>query len=92
MVCQHLQVLETELIAAGAKETCRGAVWSKNCREWVYFDIVLDTEAIAARMSFPSCVRVHANLDPKSGTEQGFECTQCHDAIMGLVSGDRVYR
>ncbi len=87
MVCPHLSALETELLNAGIKETFRGAAWSKNCREWVYFDIVLDTTAIAARMNFASCVRVHENLDPKSGTERGFECTECQDAIMGRISG-----
>jgi hypothetical protein len=92
MTCQHLYPLEAELIAAGEKETYRGAAWSRNCREWVYFDVVFDTSAIFSRMNFPSCVRIHQNLDQKSGTERGFECTECKDAIMGLVSGGKVYR
>ena len=92
MTCQHLRGLEAELIAAGVKGTYRGTPWTKNCREWVYFDVVLDTSALISRMGFPSCVRVHENLDPKSGTERGFVCTECKDAIMGLLSGGKVYR
>ena len=92
MTCQHLKALETELIAAGAKETYRGAAWTMNCREWVYFDVVLDTSAISKRLNFPPCVKIHENLDEKSGTERGFECTECKDAVMGLISGARVYR
>ncbi len=92
MTCQHLRSLEAELISAGVKETCRGAVWTKNCREWVYFDVVLDTDSIASRMKLPPCVQVHENLAPKSGTERGFVCNECNDGIMGLISGDKVYR
>jgi hypothetical protein len=91
VICRHLQALEAELIAAGVKETYRGTPWSMNCREWVYFDTVLDVAAIAARMRFSACVEVHENLDPKSGTERGFVCTQCHDAVMGLIAGNDVY-
>lgn len=68
MTCQHLSVLEAELIAAGVKGTCRGAAWSENRREWVYFDVVFETAALASRMNFPPCVKVHENLDPKSDT------------------------
>ena len=92
MTCRHLHPLEAELVAAGVKETYRGAPWSQNCREWVYFDAVLDVGSIASRMSFPACVEVHENLDPRSGTERGFVCNECHDAVMGLVSGESVYR
>lgn len=92
MTCQHLYALEAELIAAGIKETYRGKAWSLNCREWVYFDVVLDISSIAARMKFPPCVEVHENLDPKSGTERGFVCNECNDGIMGHISGERVYR
>lgn len=84
MVCHHLSALETELIAARIPETARGAVWSLNCREWVYFDIVLDLEALTQRFNFAPCVQVHENLDARSGLERGLVCTQCHDAIMGL--------
>jgi hypothetical protein len=92
MVCRHLAPLENELIKANVQETYRGQAWTKNCREWVYFNCVLDTAALAARFQFPPCVKVHENLDPKSGTERGFVCTECHDGIMGLLSGVKIFR
>jgi hypothetical protein len=92
MVCAHLAALENELIAAGVRETARGQVWSQNCREWVYFDAVLELDALAARLAFDVCVEVHQNLDPRSGLESGFVCRRCNDAVMGLVDGERRYR
>jgi hypothetical protein len=93
MVCKHLALapLEKALMASGATVTSRGAAWSRNCREWVYFDVRLDIAAIRERFVFADCVRMHENLDCKSGTERGFECTACHDAVMGLVSGGPVF-
>jgi hypothetical protein len=87
MVCMHLAALEAELIAARIPETARGAVWSQNCREWVYFDVVLDLEALAARFAFDPCVKLHQNLDARSGLESGFYCTSCLDAVMGRLHG-----
>lgn len=92
MVCIHLSELETALKASGALETFRGQAWSSNCREWVYFDVVLDTEALRKRFSFGPSVHVHENFDPKSGLERGFECTSCKDAIVGLIEGRRVFK
>lgn len=89
MICRHLQHLEQALIEAGFKETCRGQVWSKNCREWVYYDVVLDIDAVKSLFPFESCIAIHENTDPKSGLERGFECLECHDAVMGLISGNR---
>ena len=91
MLCHHLRPLEQELLAAGVRETYRGTPWSQNCREWVYFDVVLDTTSLAARLQFEPCVEVSENLDPKSGTERGFYCRQCQDALMGLLQGARRY-
>lgn len=91
MVCHHLAKLEEELIKANVKETYRGQVWTKNCREWIYFDVVLNTESLSARLHLPSCVRVHENLDAKSGTERGFYCEICKDGIMGLISGGETF-
>ncbi|WP_166350664.1 hypothetical protein [Phytoactinopolyspora limicola] len=83
----HLAALEAELIAAGIPETARGALWSKNCREWVYFDVVLDLEALTNRFGFDPCVNTHQNLDSRSGLESGFVCTRCDDAVVGRLSG-----
>lgn len=92
MVCRHLAALETALIERGFKATFRGAAWTKNCREWVYFDVRFDIAATRKQFDFPDCVQVHENLDGKSGTERGFECTACHDAVMGLLDGGKVFK
>lgn len=92
MVCSHLSELETELIEAGFAETFRGQAWSDNCREWVYFDVVLDVGALSERLVFGPTVKVHENSDPRSGLEIGFVCGQCHDGIMGRVEGSKRYK
>ncbi len=92
MICEHLRALEQALIGSGAKETDRGRVWTRNCREFVYYDVVLDVEALAARFAFAPCVRVSENTDPKSGLERGFWCSACHDGVMGRLSGAPVFR
>lgn len=91
MVCSHLRPLEQALQAAGIKETFRGAAWSQNCREWVYFDVRLEVEALRKRFAFPPCVVVHENTDERSGLEKGFVCEECHDAVMGRVRGGAVF-
>jgi hypothetical protein len=87
MVCDHLKPLEQALLGRGFRATYRGQVWTKNCREWVYFDVVFDIANIQQCFALPDCVRIHENLDCKSGTERGFECTSCRDAVMGLLDG-----
>jgi hypothetical protein len=86
VVCGHLAALERALVASGARETARGQVWSRNCREWVYFDVVLDLAALRARFAIAPCVEDSENLDPKSGQERGLYCAQCHDAVMGRIA------
>lgn len=92
MLCACLAPLEREIIASGAVETSRGQAWSRNCREWVYFDLVFDIEALTSRFSFPPSVATHENTDPKSGLERGLVCNQHHDAVMGRISGAQIYR
>ncbi|MBX3243792.1 MAG: hypothetical protein KF685_04990 [Acidobacteria bacterium] len=92
MVCSHLAGLEQELIRSGASETYRGQAWSDNCREWVYFDLVLDVVSIAERFGFEDPVAVHENNDPKSGQERGFICRLCHDGIMGRLEGAKPFK
>ena len=91
MVCSHLSELEHALKAAGIAETFRGQAWSDNCREWVYFDVVLDVASLRKRFAFDPAVSVHENLDPRSGTERGFVCTRCHDAVVGQIDGRPVF-
>lgn len=83
MLCPHLQPLESALLAAGVKETYRGQAWSKNCREWVYFDCLLNLPALRQRLSLPACVVEHQHRGTHDGQESGFVCSLCNDAVMG---------
>jgi hypothetical protein len=87
MVCEHLAKLERELIENDLKETFRGQAWSDNCREWVYYDVVLDVDCIRSRLALEPFVSVHENTDERSGTERGFICGMCKDGVMGRLSG-----
>jgi hypothetical protein len=89
-MCEHLAALDNELKANGFKETFRGEAWSKNCREWVYYECVLDVDKIEARLNFPDFISIARNDDPKSGRELGFYCERCHDAVMGLHPEDGI--
>ncbi len=91
MLCEHLEEIEKELILAGHRETYRGKPWSKNCREWAYFDVELVIEKLKERFELNSHVEIHENLDPKSGLERGVVCRNCHDAIMGKITNAKKY-
>ncbi|TGE21096.1 hypothetical protein [Hymenobacter metallicola] len=82
MICEHLRPLEEALQARGYTETFRGRPWSANCREWVYFPVVLEVARLQPQL--PACVNVHENGDPCSGRELGFYCTEHHDGVMGI--------
>lgn len=83
MVCEHLAALESELIARGVEETYRGQPWSKNCHEWAYFACQLDLPALRARFTFAPCVEDHVHRGTHDGSEAGFVCNVCWDAVMG---------
>lgn len=91
MVCSHLSALESALIESGVKETYRGQAWSRNCREWVYFDVRLNVKALSVRFDLGPPVHIHENTDPRSGVELGFVCSECHDAVMGRLKGGRAF-
>lgn len=84
MTCEHLRALEQEILAQGIKETFRGAAWTKNTREWVYFDCWLDLASIRARIPFPPCVIDHFHLGTHDGQESGLVCEEHQDALMGM--------
>jgi hypothetical protein len=83
MLCEHLSILEKELIDEKIPELFRGKAWSNNCREWVYFDCYLKLSSIRLRVQLSDCVESHAHLGTFDGQENGFVCMTCHDAIMG---------
>lgn len=83
MVCEHLSALESELLARDVEITFRGQAWSDNCREWVYFACVLDLPSLRARFAFAPCVEDHVHRGTHDGSESGFVCSVCQDALMG---------
>ena len=71
------------------------SIVSENCREWVYFDCVLDLAALRKRFSFADCVHDHEHIGTHDGCEQGFYCSECHDGIMGKhpqQESENIYR
>lgn len=83
MICEHLVQFEQELIARGLKETFRGEAWSRNVREWVYFEVCFDMAAVRERFAFDQCVEEHYHLGTHDGQEAGFVCMVHRDGIMG---------
>jgi hypothetical protein len=84
MLCEHLKELEAAILARGIKETYRGKAWTDRCREWVYFDCLIDPEETRKRYIFAECVRHHEHFGTHDGQESGFVCSECNDAVMGL--------
>lgn len=86
MICNHLVPIEKALIARGIKEVSRGKAWSKNCREWVYYDCYFsDIEATIDRFSLDhNNVKMHSYSGTHDGSEHGLVCMKCNDAIMGI--------
>ena len=83
-MCEHLKILDNELKTKGIRETFRGKAWGENCREWVYYDCVLNLEKLRQRFNFPGFVKAYTNSDNKSGMEAGFYCELCKDGIIGI--------
>ena len=83
MTCEHLRAVEQAMIGLGIRETFRGTAWSRNCREWVYFDCYFDLEAVRDRFPLAECVQNHIHRGTHDGQERGLACSICHDAIMG---------
>lgn len=88
-VCEHLRPVEDRLLALGRAVTGSGQPWTQNCRFWVYFDAVLDCEALKKNFAPAECVEIDQNDDPRSGRERGLVCTVDHDAVMGLHPLDK---
>lgn len=82
-MCIHLKPLEDYLKAQGIVETYRGQVWSKNCREWIYFDTLLNPQELKEKFDFDDTIKIHDYEDIKVGSELGLVCTICNDAIIG---------
>jgi hypothetical protein len=83
MTCKHLRQIEQAIQARWIRETSRGQAWSRNCREWVYFDCYIDTAAVRRSFKLASCVIEHKHHGTHDGSERGFYCKKCDDGVMG---------
>jgi hypothetical protein len=84
VTCEHLHELEIALLAGGLRETFRGRPWSRNCREWVYFDVHIPLDAVREAFALDDCVKDHVHRGTHDGAEAGFVCQEHWDAIMGV--------
>jgi hypothetical protein len=83
-VCEHLRLVKEYILAQGAKVYSVGTPWSRNCRNWMYFEnVVLDADALRARFSLPDFVVTHSHRGTHDGAEHGLVCDTCHDGLMG---------
>ena len=83
MTCTHLRAVEQAIIDRGIREELRGTVWTKNCREWVYFECYIDLAAVRTKFALDPCVKDHVHRGTHSGSERGLYCEQCYDGVMG---------
>lgn len=82
-ICDHLRPVVDHCRAAGGVVTFAGQAWSSNCHVWVYFDAVLDAEALRRRFELPACVHLHSHRGTHDGAEHGLVCDEHHDGVMG---------
>ena len=83
-MCTHLIDVEEYLKLAGVSETWRGQPWSENCREWIYYNCVMDAAGLKDKLQLEDFVMVHDFNDPKAGSELGLVCEECDDAVIGV--------
>ena len=84
MECPHLKILKDKLDALEIPITYSGQPWGSNCREWIYYDCILNPNQVMTSLNLDDCIKIHINNDERSGLEQGLKCSICHDAIIGI--------
>lgn len=83
-VCEHLEPVERYVRSLGVRVAWVGSPWSRNCRNWVVFDLaVLDADALRKRFSLPPTVVVHTHRGTHDGNEHGLVCEEHWDALIG---------
>ena len=87
-LCEHLQAAEKYVRDQGGRIVSAGRPWSANCRMWVYFDTILDSESLIQALGLDTCVQVHDHRGTHDGSERGIVCTIHHDGIMGPHPAD----
>lgn len=61
-----------------------GQAWSNESSSWVYFNNILDIDRLKKDFDPADELRIHENLDPKSGKERGFIDKNTGEGLMGL--------
>ena len=82
-VCPHLRPVAELLLRQAREITYFGTPWTRNCRNWVCFEGVIDVEALRRDLNLEPCVIVHRHRGTHDGSEQGFYCDEHHDGVMG---------
>jgi hypothetical protein len=82
-LCEHLGAAEKYVRDQGGRMVSAGRPWSANCRVWVYFDTILDSDRLIKGLGLDPCVQVHDHRGTHDGAERGIVCTVHHDGIMG---------
>lgn len=80
-----LREVATYLVSQNVPITFYGRSWTKQTSDWLYFDTVLDLEALKKQFQWGDYIQIHENLDPKSGTERGIIDTQTGEGIIGRL-------
>ncbi len=84
MVCEHLAIIEQALLNANVAVNFQGQAWSKQCRQWVYFDCILDIPRLRNDFELAPCVDDHEHFGTHDGQELGIVCKTCLDGIIGI--------
>jgi hypothetical protein len=87
-LCEHLTGALQYILSQGAQIVSCGQAWSENCHIWVYFDALLDCEALIKGLSLDACVHIHEHRGTQEGSERGLVCTMHQDALMGPHPSD----
>jgi hypothetical protein len=88
-MCEHLIELDYYIKSKNIKEIFRGKAWSKNCREWVYYDCILNIDKLKEKFNLNNCVEIHEYNDIKVANELGFYCNNCKDAVIGFSQNNK---
>jgi hypothetical protein len=80
-----LRHIAKNLKKSGIEITFFGFAWTKQRANWIYFNTVLDVEALRRNFQLGTHILIHENLDPKSGLEKGFIDDQTGEGLMGRI-------
>ena len=81
----ELRQMAKYLKKRGLKPTFFGQARTNANAHWIYFDTVLDLEKLKRKFYLGSHIKVHQNLDPRSGTESGFVDDLTGEGLMGKL-------